>query len=153
MKTSLVGTSHEPFLEVNEDFVFNPMEFSINTSDLIENIEGPFDVVDTWVQNKHTDNLTDTIRNLSPILFPENEFLFYITGSKEIFQCAVIRTNDISLKGNIVVGMTRPKFCEAMNIDTYSDCIAISNLESTNKWVFYFNENKLDSVKYFGYVD
>ncbi|MBT3300794.1 MAG: hypothetical protein HOD63_02265 [Bacteroidetes bacterium] len=143
----------EPFLETNDKFVENTLRFSVNEQNLKANLTDSVVIYYQAVTNNHNPKNIDTIMRLITVNSLRDEFEIYKTVDKEIFFSATIRSNHISLKNDIQVGMSKEQFCTVMNLETVSNGIKISNIAQTFNWVFYFSKSKLDSIVYDGYID
>ena len=143
----------EPFLETNDKFVENILGFSVNEQNLKSNLIDSIEIQYIAVTNTHNSEIIDTVMRFLTVNPLRDEFEIYKTVDKEIFFSAIIRSNHISLKNDIQVGMSKEQFCTATNLETISNGIKICNIAQTYNWVFYFSNSKLDSIVYDGYID
>lgn len=143
----------EALIEVNNDFVAQPLGFQINESNIIGKYPKEFSVKSKPINNKHDNNVIVTLKTFENSGKLNDSFLIYKTHEKEFLKEAKIRTNRIELKDNIKVGMSKESFTKKLNLGDWSNVIKICNTEQTINWIFYFSDSKLDSIFYQGYVD
>ena len=109
-----------------------------------------FEVDKKPVNNRHVDNVVDTIITLKA---DRIELTTYKASSEESIYKAVIRNPDIKFSESIQVGMKKDALEKILKKELNSDLIEVGNLEQTSSFIFLFENDSLREIKFDGYLD
>ncbi|SDQ50609.1 hypothetical protein [Flagellimonas zhangzhouensis] len=101
-------------------------------------------------QNHHDENVIDTIKTYK---FDKTELEFYKASNWEHIIGGVIKNSEIYLGDSIKVGITKATLGKKLNISINSDIVQLGNLEQTSLFIFEFNNDVLNTIKFEGYFD
>ena len=136
----------------DEDFAANPFSIPLSIHDFQTRYA---DVVVTSrepVTNIHEMGVTDTIYTFTA---HQTSVSVYKSAIQDILQSAVIRNNDIALKRNIFIGMSKKAFALKFHHPNgdLPNYLEVGNAENTSVYAFSFRNDRLQEVRYLGYID
>ncbi|MFI5204004.1 MAG: hypothetical protein ACHQF2_05860 [Flavobacteriales bacterium] len=134
---------------VDDPFTYDAFYFPLTVEDLMSQYE-QLKVTATPTTNIHEKSITDTILKLS---MGKTEFVIYRAKHRDLFQSAYIVTDDVVLKNNVRVGITKEDFGKKMGLNITDDKIQIGDTENNSYWVFTFKRDKLAIIEFDGYID
>ncbi|MNQ62253.1 hypothetical protein D3C85_765930 [compost metagenome] len=131
---------------VENDTLLAKMESDLN--ELTNNTK--FTIEKELVNNKHVDNLIDTIKTFK---FDRINVKSYKAVSEEWIFEAKILNSEFALSKSIKIGIEKKTFEKILKTKLNSDIVKVGNLEQTSVFIFKFENDSLKEIDYEGYVD
>lgn len=102
------------------------------------------------VENRHVDNLVDTIKILK---FRETSIQSYRAVSEEWICDAKIINAELPFSESVKITMSKKELEKILRTKLSSDIVKVGNLEQTSVFIFNFKNDLLQEIIYEGYVD
>lgn len=164
LDTDTTSTRRSSMAPATISVLGNPFIANRNKSNKLESyfnrIDADFTVDAEPIENRHRSSVTDTVYT---IRFGNSMMEFYApTQSGDLYlQVADIRSNDITLRNNMQVGMTQTELMnrlkalgQEIKINQTPSEVIVSNREGAPVSLhFYLKSGKVNRIRYEGYVD
>ena len=136
---------------INENIVEELLGFPAIGDDIRKVELTAFTLEKVMRNNIHDSKIVDTIYQYKK---GSNNFEFYKASDKYILQKFIIAGNELSLKNNIKIGLSKLEIGKLLNVENNkSDTIKVGDLEQNSIVNFIFKNEKLHEILYCGYID
>lgn len=141
----------ESIVAIQDQYIENDTLLAQLEFDLAGFIENPkFTIEKELVNNRHVDNLIDTIKIFK---FDKVNIKEYKAVSEEwIFEASILNS-ELEFSKSIKIGINKKILEKILKTKFNSDMVKVGNLEQTSVFIFKFEKNILKEIYYEGYVD
>lgn len=137
---------------VNSDFTTNPFELGENPLDKLISVENVKTAYKTY-KNRHVENQIDTVFQIK---IEGDYFEVYKSASENWLIEAKVLTENFQTRQGVKVGMTKSEVKEQLNltsIEKLPDHLRLQNREVLEWFDLQFKNDRLETIKFNGYVD